>query len=81
MWGGIHFSEDWPDPSNTHNLDLACLGMIRDMHKYGVRLDVPYINALTDEINRQIADIEFEIGVHLGDYQDSYKGKLTPLNL
>ena len=57
MYGGIHFSEDWPDPTNTHQLDILCLPMIRDMHKYGVRLDVPYVNALTDEINRKIEEV------------------------
>lgn len=80
MYGGVHFSEDWPDASNCHQLDLNCLPMIRDMHRHGIRLDVPYINSLTVEINRQIADIEFEMGIHLGEYQDSYKGKRTPFS-
>lgn len=81
MYAGIHFSEDRPDPDNIHRLDLSCLPMIRDMHRYGIRLDVPYINSLTEEINRQIADIEFEMGVHLGDYQDSHKGKRVPFSV
>ena len=81
MYAGVHFSEDWPDPDNTHRLDIACLEMIHSMHRHGIRLDVPYINSLTVEINRKISDIEFEIGVHLGAYQDSYKGKLTPFSV
>lgn len=81
MYSSVHFSERQPDPDNIHRLDLAALPMIRDMHRYGIRLDVPYINSLTEEINRQIADIEFEISIHLGSYQDSHKGKLTQFSV
>lgn len=73
MFGGVHFS-DYPDPDNVSVMDGNCLSMIHDMQRYGIRLDVPYLNSLTQEIKSKQLDILEELSIYLGAYQD-FNGK------
>jgi DNA polymerase-1 len=73
VFGGVHFS-DYPDPDNISVMDMGCLPMIHDMQRYGIRLDVPYLNSLTIDIKRQQSEILDELSIHLGNYQD-FNGK------
>jgi len=69
MFGGIHFSPDAPDADNITRMDLQTLPIISDMHRYGIRLDVPFLQSLS----RQIANIkemcEVEVSAAIGNYQ------------
>lgn len=73
MFNGVHFS-DYPDPDNISVMDHACLPMIHDMQRFGIRLDVPFLNSLTVEIKQKQEDILYEIDIYLGTYQD-FNGK------
>ena len=81
LFGGVHFS-DYPDPDNVTRLDHGALPMIADMHKYGIRLDVPHLQSMSRDIGNQLTDIEWETGTLLGDYQDTTgKGTRTPFKI
>jgi DNA polymerase-1 len=78
MYGGVEFC-DYPNPDNVTKLDHGCLPMIADMHKYGIRLDVPHLNQMSREIGQTLEDIEYESSTILGSYQDiSGKGVRKP---
>ncbi len=74
MYGGVHFS-DWPDPENVRRLDHGALPIISDMHRHGIRVDIPFLRNFTVEIRARQQDIISRVGVELGDYQDS-NGKI-----
>lgn len=73
---------DAPCPDNVTRLDHGALPMIADMHRFGIRLDVPFLNALTIELRELqravLADIHRTIG---SDYQDFDGKKYTPFNV
>lgn len=69
MFGNVHFSPDRPDPDNISRMDMNCLPMIHDMHKYGIRLDVPFLKTLSNKI----ADIQEICEVEVDVYRGSYK--------
>lgn len=81
MWNGVEF-RDYPDPDNVTRLDHAPLPMIADIHKYGIRLDVPFLQHMSVDLGNQLADIEYESSTLLGSYQDTTgKGTRTPFKI
>jgi DNA polymerase I len=78
MFAGVEFC-DYPNPDNVTKLDHCCLPMISDMHKYGIRLDVPLLQGMSKDLGQQLEDIEYESSTILGAYQDvSGKGVRKP---
>jgi DNA polymerase I-like protein with 3'-5' exonuclease and polymerase domains len=81
LFGGIHYS-DYPDPDNITRLDLAALPMIADFHKYGIRLDVPFLNNLNSRIETIQKEIELETEIYIGSYQyRTSKGAMIPFSI
>ena len=82
LYGGIHYS-DYPDPDNITRMDLAALPMIADFHRFGIRIDIPYLNNLTSRIDKIQEEIEFETSIHIGDYQYVHPktGVRTPFSI
>lgn len=81
MFGGVEF-RDYPDPDNVSRLDHGALPMISDMHKYGIRLDVPHLQSMSRDIGNQLTDIEYESSIILGSYQDTTgKGTRSPFKI
>lgn len=81
LFGGVHFS-DGPDPDNITRMDGNCLSMIHDFHRHGIRLDVPFLNALDSRIRTIQAEIELETSIHIGSYQyRNSKGSLEPFKI
>lgn len=81
MFNNVEFC-DYPNPDNVTKLDHAPLPCISDMHKYGIRLDVPYLNRMSKEVHSIMDDIEYEATTVLGNYQDvTGKGTRTPFKI
>jgi DNA polymerase-1 len=82
MYGGIHFA-DGPDPDNITRMDHGALPMIRDFHRHGIRLDVPFLHSLNTKIQTIQSEIELETSIHIGDYQyrNPTKGSLEPFKI
>lgn len=82
LFGGVHFSPDAPDPDNITVIDHNCLPMIHDMHRYGIRIDVPYLQSLSTRLHGMQAEIEEEVGLLIGDYQYTHaKHGRQPFNI
>lgn len=82
MFGGIHFSPDAPDADNITRMDLNTLPIISDMHKYGIRLDVPYLQGMSKEVVgiKEICEVEVESCI--GNYQYlTSKGSYEPFKI
>jgi DNA polymerase I-like protein with 3'-5' exonuclease and polymerase domains len=92
FYGGVRFV-DAPCPDNVSRLDTNCLGLISDMHRYGIRLDVPFLNHMsrglrtdgyTDDKGNYYPsqrEIQSNIFRELGNYQDFDGKKLVPFNV
>lgn len=81
LFGGIHYS-DGPDPDNITRLDHLALPMIADFHKYGIRLDIPFLNSLNSRIETIQKEIELETEIYVGSYQyRTPKGALIPFSI
>lgn len=80
MFGGIRLI-DAPCPDNVTRMDHACLPFIADMHEHGIRLDVPYLNAMSKELRESQRALTADINQELGNYQD-FNGKVyVPFNI
>jgi len=80
MYGGVHFSSV-PDISNVARIDHNCLPMVAAMHRYGIRLDVPFLIALGTKIETRKAEAESQIRSHIGNaYQDYNGSTYQPFN-
>jgi len=81
LYGGVHYS-DYPDPDNITKMDLGCLPMIADFHKFGIRLDIPFLNNLNSRIETIQKEIELETEIYIGSYQyRTSKGALIPFSI
>lgn len=81
MYNSVHFATG-PDPLNIRVIDHGALPLIHQMHKRGIRIDVPYLTALDNEILTKQRDLESQIPSLIGNaYQDFHKGKYTPFSI
>lgn len=82
LFGGVRYS-DSPDPDNITLMDHLALPMIHAFHQHGIRLDVPFLNSLTDKIKTIQAEIQFETSILIGDYQYRHpvRGSLEPFKI
>lgn len=60
---------DAPCPDNVLRLDNAALPMIASMHRNGVRLDVPFLRSMSQEIAQRQSELVDLIQGYIGDYQ------------
>lgn len=82
MYNNVHFSLDAPDPHNVRTIDMGCLPMIAAMHKYGIRVDVPFLAALDSTITTSMADTEAQAITSIGpSYQDFDSKKRQPFSI
>jgi len=81
MYGGVEF-RDYPDADNIGIMDHGCLPMIADMHKYGIRIDVPFLQSLSQRIAAIKEDNETIVGALIGNYQyRNSKGSYEPFKI
>lgn len=69
MFGGVEY-RDYPDPENVRKLDMGALPMIHEFHRNGIRVDLPYLRAFTQELITSQKEIEARVAGELGEYQD-----------
>jgi DNA polymerase-1 len=82
LHGGVRFPVDAPCPDNVTRLDTNALPMVADMHRYGIRLDVPKLQSLTLDFRaKQKDELEPAILSHLGAYQYRTKSGLIPFKV
>lgn len=72
---------DAPCPDNVTRMDMGTLPMIGDMQKYGIRVDVGFLRALTGELIKEQRELEARIARELGNYQDFDGKSLTPFKV
>lgn len=78
MYDNVEFC-DYPNPDNVTKIDHGALPMISDMHRYGIRIDVPHLNSMSKTLGGMLDDIEYESSTILGNYQDTTgKGTRSP---
>ena len=80
LFGGVRLI-DAPSPDNVSRLDHNCLPMIAEMHRYGIRLDVPFLNRMSLTLRESQRGIESAIFKEIGNYQDFNSKKLTPFSV
>ena len=68
LYGGVHFSPSIPDPDNITILDHNALPMIRDFHKFGIKIDIPYLHSLSKQIDDIKGGCEAKIVWEIGDW-------------
>lgn len=68
MYGGVEY-RDYPDPENIHKLDHGCLPIIHAMQKYGFRVDIHLLQAISSDIQLRQAEIVNTIPSLIGSYQ------------
>jgi len=82
LFGGVVFSPNVPNPENVRRLDHGALPMIAAMHRHGIRLDIPYIQALNVRIVDLQRGYESEARSWLGRYQYRHaKHGYIPFNI
>ena len=79
MYGGVEFC-DYPNPLNANRIDTLALPMVHDMHRFGIRLDVPLLNSMSAELGEKLTLLEAAAQETIGNaYQDTNgKGVRTP---
>jgi DNA polymerase I len=80
LYGGIRLI-DAPSPDNISRMDMGALPMISDMHRYGIRLDVPFLNRMSKDLRESQAVIQSAISREIGNYQDFNNRKLVPFSV
>jgi len=60
LYGNITLP-DRPDPENIRRLDLLQVPMLRQMMRFGMRIDVPYFAALSSKLQSRMADLRCDI--------------------
>lgn len=54
-----------PDLENIRKLDLLPIPMIRRMQRYGMAIDIPYLNGITADLEREMKDLRDEIACEI----------------
>src|ERR1700678_1156477 len=80
LYGGIRLI-DAPSPDNISRMDMGALPMIADMHRYGIRLDVPFLNRMSLTLRQSQREIQSAISHEIGNYQDFNNRKLVPFSV
>ena len=80
LFGGVRLI-DAPCPDNVSRLDHGALPLISMMHRYGIRLDVAFLNHMSKDLRESQRGIASNIYQELGNYQDFDNRKLTPFNV
>lgn len=60
LYGGIHLATK-PDLENVRRLDLLPMRSTMEMMRYGMALDIPHLEALTDTLTAEINELRYEI--------------------
>ena len=60
LFGGIELP-DRPDPENVRRLDLLQIPMIREMQRFGIRIDPEHFRALSARLNTRMRELKTEI--------------------
>lgn len=76
MYGGVEF-RDYPDPDNVHKLDHGAMPLIHSMTRHGIRVDIPLLKSISNEIKSRQDEIIATLPTHIGDYQYSKVQKKT----
>ncbi|HEX6826521.1 MAG TPA: DNA polymerase [Nitrospiraceae bacterium] len=54
-----------PDLENVRKLDLLPIPMIRQMQRYGIAIDIPYLNDLTVQLEAEMRQLELDIACEI----------------
>lgn len=68
LFGGVHYSPGVPDPDNVSRMDHNALPMIREFHRFGIRVDKPFLADLSSRIDVSKAEWMETIRQHIGDW-------------
>jgi len=60
LFGGVRVP-GCPDFENVRRLDLLPIPMVRKMQRYGIAIDIPYLNDFSVELGRDMASLQKEI--------------------
>jgi DNA polymerase-1 len=81
MRDGVHFA-DGPDLDNVARIDHGAMPMIAAMHRYGIRIDLPFLRSLETKVSVQQAEIESQIHLAIGAGYQDFNGKVrVPFNV
>jgi DNA polymerase-1 len=69
MFGGVHFSPGRPDPENVSKIDHGALPMIRDFHRHGFMIDIPFLRRLERDYESMKLEQEDTINAHVFGWQ------------
>jgi DNA polymerase-1 len=64
LYGGIEIAGK-PDLENIRRLDLLPIPMIRKMQRYGISIDIPYLNDFSADLGREMDFLEREIASYI----------------
>lgn len=60
LYGGIELCGR-PDLENVRKLDLLPMRSVMEMQRYGMAIDIPHLNALTEVLTKEIEELRYEI--------------------
>lgn len=64
LFGGVEVVGR-PDPNNIRKLDMLPVPMIRKMQRYGIAIDIPYMNSLTSELEKEMDELRVDIACEI----------------
>jgi DNA polymerase I len=68
VYGGVEY-RDYPDPDNVHKLDTNILPIVHSMENVGIRVDLPLLQSVANDIRVRQVEIVSTIPSVIGDYQ------------
>lgn len=60
LYGGVEIPNQ-PDLDNVLRLDLLAVPCVREMQQYGMAIDIPHLEALTDKLSKEASELRYEI--------------------
>lgn len=64
LFGGVEIAGR-PSLENVRKLDLLPVPMVRRMQRYGISIDIPYLQEFSSELGREMAALERDIASYL----------------
>lgn len=81
LFGGVRMI-DAPCPANVARLDHGAMPMVADMHRYGIRVDLPLLRSIQSEVSTLKLNLESQLHSIIGNaYSDSNGKTHTPFNI